>query len=326
LKRILVIANNLKQASYRLRVEALIEPLRKRGFKLEVHVRSKRLLERRRLLRSAGEYHAVLLQRKLLDPWDARLLRRRARRILFDVDDAVMFTHRSESWLAQWRTTRRFHATAAITDHIVAGNQNLATMFRERGCGVTVLPTMVDPNHYKVKTHGPSERGRLVWIGSRSTLPYLQECLPAIAAATKVVPTLELLTIGDAALPDAPLPVEHIPWSVDGEADALCRGDIGIAPTPIDRWTLGKCGFKIIQYMAAGLPVIASPVGANVRLVRENETGFLPARFEDWPAAIAALANDVGLRERMGRAGRTNVECEYNLEHAAQVWADLLAP
>ena len=82
-------------------------------------------------------------------------------------------------------------------------------------------------------------------------------------------------------------------WSEESEAAALGRGDIGIAPTPSDPWTLGKCGFKIVQYMAAGLPVIASPVGANAEIVLGEKTGFLPGDFSDWPEAIAALAGDV---------------------------------
>src|SRR5437868_4766686 len=83
------------------------------------------------------------------------------------------------------------------------------------------------------------------------------------------------------------------------EAAALCRGDIGIAPTPSDQWTLGKCGFKILQYMAAGLPVIASPVGANEQIVQEGVTGILPSEPAKWPAAIARLAADPDLRARM---------------------------
>jgi glycosyltransferase involved in cell wall biosynthesis len=118
--------------------------------------------------------------------------------------------------------------------------------------------------------------------------------------------------------------IEHDTWSADSEAASLCQGDIGIAPTPTDRWTLGKCGFKIVQYMAAGLPVIASPVGANAELVRAGETGLIPSTIDDWPRAVAALATDPALRARMGAAGRELVEKEYNLERVADQWAELL--
>jgi glycosyltransferase involved in cell wall biosynthesis len=326
MKRVLVIITNPDQASYRLRTASLVAPLRGRGFDLDVRVRPRSLLSRRKLLRAAGGYHAVILQRKLLDPWDARLLRRHARRILYDIDDAVMFHPGAAGRLAQWRTTRRFEATARVVDHVVAGNEYLAAMFRQRGREVTVLPTTLDPAHYQVKRHEPGAGVALVWIGSRSTLPYLRALLGAMRESARRVPGLRLVTIADQTLTDAaaPLAIEHVPWSLAIEAAALVRGDIGIAPTPCDRWTLGKCGFKIIQYMAAGLPVIASPVGANARIVREDETGFLPQDTDQWIEAIVKLASEVELRRRMGSAGRARVEGEYSLARATQTWAQLL--
>lgn len=324
MKRILVITTNLQQASFRLRVEALIPLLAERGFELDVQVRSKRWLARRRLLRSASGYDAVILQRKLLDPSDARLLRRSARRILYDIDDAVMFHAHEVGWISQWRTNRRFEATARVVDLVVAGNEYLADMFRTRGRDVRILPTCVDPAHYRVKRHEPSGAVALVWIGSRSTLPYLTQQLPAIEHAALRVPGLRLITIADQTVTKAKLPVEHIAWSAEGEAEALIRGDIGIAPTPDDRWTRGKCGFKIIQYMAAGLPTIASPVGANAEIVRP-ETGMLATSPAEWTEAIVKLAGDVELRRSMERAASERMQQEYSLDRAAGVWAQLLA-
>ncbi len=298
MQRILVIANNFQQASYRVRVEALIPLLAARGLALDVRRRPRGLLARRRLLRSASGYHAVLLQRRFLDPSDARLLRRSARRICYDIDDALMYHNRPVGWLSRWRTRRRFLATAAILDHVVAGNEYLAEIFRALGRQVTVLPTVVDPDRYVIKHHAPTLAPRLVWIGSRSTLPYLRQAIPAIEQAGRETPGLRLLIIADETIEEARIPVDHHPWTAQTEAAALCQADIGIAPTPVDPWTLGKCGFKIVQYMAAGLPVIASPVGANAELVVPEETGLLPATWDDWPAAIARLAGDVALRAR----------------------------
>ena len=326
MKRVLVIVNNLAQASYRVRIEALIRPLADRGFELDVQVRPRGLIARRALLRTASSYHAVLLQRKLLDPGDARVLRGHARRLYFDVDDAVMYHAHAVGRFSQWRTTRRFHATARVLDRVVAGNEYLADHFRALGCAATVLPTVVDPGRYIVKRHEPTDAPRLVWIGSSSTLPYLREHLPALREAAAKAPGLRLLTVADASVESTPaLPVEHVAWSAETEAASLARGDIGIAPTPCDRWTLGKCGFKIIQYMAAGLPVVASPIGANAEIVREGETGFLPTTLADWPEAVARLASDTALRRSMAVAGRTRVESDYSVTRAADTWAGILA-
>jgi glycosyltransferase involved in cell wall biosynthesis len=321
-KRVLVITNNLNQASYRLRMEVLIQPLQKRGLMLEPILRPRAWMARRRLLRSAASYHAVILQRKLLDPSDMKVLRKNARRVYFDVDDAVMFGL-SPGPLQRWMSWRRFLAVAAHAHHVVAGSEYLAELFRQYGATASVLPTVVDVDHYTVKPHGPTAAPNLVWIGSRSTLRYLSFVRPALAEAAKQIPGLRLTVIADATLPDPPLPVEHIPWSVQAEAAALCRGDIGIAPMPADPWTQGKCGFKIVQYMAAGLPVIASPVGSQSDLVADG-TGLLPQRLEDWPAAIKAMADDPTARQRMGAAGRARAEERYSLQHAVDFWERLL--
>jgi glycosyltransferase involved in cell wall biosynthesis len=324
--RVLVLANNLAQASYRVRIEALRPLLAARGVETTVALRTGNPLADAKLYRSARGYDAVLLQRKFLESWEAWLLRRHARRLVYDVDDALMFHNRPVGVVSRWRTARRFRATARAVDRVVAGNQYLADLFRQAGApAATVLPTVVDPARYAAKAHAPTATPRLVWIGSRSTLGYVRGAVPALSLSANRVPGLSLLTIADETLAGAPLPVEHVGWSADTEAASLARGDIGIAPTPTDPWTLGKCGFKIVQYMAAGLPVVASPVGANAELVVEGETGFLPESDVAWADAIDRLAGDVDLRRRMGAAGRRRAEGELSVARAADVWAGLLA-
>lgn len=322
---VLAITSGIKQAAARLRAAALIEPLRERGIELTLATWGKKLLERRTLLRSAAQYDAVILQRRLLDPGNARVLRRRANRIFFDIDDAVMYHARKVSWWSRWRTERRFAATCRIIDHCVAGNEYLADLFRARGVSASVLPTTVDPLHYQLRLHEQSETTRLVWIGSHSTIGYLDAILPALAEAAKAMPGLRLTIVADKSIDNPPLPVDFVEWSESGEAAALAAADIGIAPTPEDRWTLGKCGFKIVQYMAAGLPTIASPVGANSVIVRDGQTGYLATTPEEWTARIIELADDVEKRAAFGAMARRDVWSIYNLTRAADFWASLLS-
>lgn len=324
MSRILLIISNPHQAAYRLRWEQLLPALKAHGIDIDVQIRPKGILGRRRLARSANGYDSVIIQRKMLDPWEASLLRRHARRVLLDIDDATMYSAHGQSRFSAWRQQRRFRATAAILDLAVVGNDYLQAQFAAQGCKCAILPTTVDPQHYQAKQHHPSDSLRLVWIGSRSTLPYLQQYLPAIEQAHNQPLPLELITIADATVQSSRIPIRHIHWSLAGEAAALVEGDIGIAPTPDDPWAMGKCGFKIIQYMASSLPVIASPVGANAQIVRAGETGLLPATAPDWPTAIAQLATDVALRQQMGAAGRSAVLAHYSLSRAISFWSDQL--
>src|SRR5687768_7455709 len=145
LKRVLAIVGNPHAASSRLRVAALVEPLRERGFDLDVQRCPRPWALRRDLLRSAGAYHAVLLHRKLLDPWNWSVLRRHARRVVFDVDDAVMHHPHHVGLYSRVRTALRFAATQQNVDHVVAGNDYLAQYFRRaQGRGPSVLPTVID--------------------------------------------------------------------------------------------------------------------------------------------------------------------------------------
>jgi glycosyltransferase involved in cell wall biosynthesis len=324
MSRVLAITNNLEQASFRLRLAAISEPLRQRGVELDIQVRPRGILARRRLLRSAANYDAVLLQRKMLDPFDMKLLRRSSRKLFYDVDDAVMYFNRPIGPIRRWQNWRRFLATARGVDLVVAGNKHLAEIFSSHGAKSLVLPSVVDTARYPTKIHSATDAPKLVWIGSKSTLPYVRQILPIIGDAAKVIPGLGLIIIADQTISDAPVPVTFIPWSEETEAAALIQGDIGIAPTPEDRWTLGKCGLKIVQYMAAGLPVIASPVGANKDIVLAGQTGLLPENPQQWLAAITQLCGDLELRRRWGAAGRQRAEESYSLARAADFWATLL--
>lgn len=327
MRRVLVLATNLAQASFRLRIAALAPLLAERGYELDIYVRPRGWLAGPKLrakLAGSGEYHAVVIQRKFLAPSEATVLRRHARRILYDIDDAMMYHNREVGLISRWRTQRNFEATARILDHVVAGNEYLAEMFRERGREASIIPTMLDARRYLVKSHAETQTPRLVWIGSRSTIQYVHAFLPAFEEAARQIPGLRLMTIANATVESSVLQVEHVEWTEAGEAEALCRGDIGIAPTPRDEWTMGKCGFKILQYMASGLPVIASPVGANAELVSEGITGYLPKEPGDWPGAILKLARDAEVRVKMGAAARELAVTRYTLECAADEWARIL--
>ena len=115
-----------------------------------------------------------------------------------------------------------------------------------------------------------------------------------------------------------------MPCSLQTEAAELARCDVGIMPLPDAPWERGKCGYKLIQYMASGLPVVASPIGANREIVIPGETGFLAAGSEEWAEGLSRLFDDPGLRARMGAAGRAGAERLYSVGATAPRLAQLL--
>jgi hypothetical protein len=171
--------------------------------------------------------------------------------------------------------------------------------------------------HYHAVREKIGPRVRVGWIGTPSTDKYLRAILPAIDAAAHRTP-VTLVTVGAKTItPKGKLVIEQHEWSEGTEADILASIDIGLMPIPDEPFERGKCGYKLIQYMASGCATIGSPVGVNREII-DDQTGILATTDEEWTAAIEALANDTQRRKSMGTHGRKKVEIEYSLEKNAQ--------
>jgi glycosyltransferase involved in cell wall biosynthesis len=250
----------------------------------------------------------VIIQRRLLSAWQLYLLRRRAARLVFDFDDAIFLRDSySPHGLDDPRKARGFARMMRAVDAVAAGNAYLADEARDAGATgiVSVIPTCVDVRRYQAAEHHREGLGvELVWIGSSSTLQGLERIRPLLEAIGRRYPGLRLKLVCDRFLHLERLPVLALRWSEGSEAAELASADIGISWVPDDAWSRGKCGLKLLQYMAAGLPVVANPVGVQTAIVRHGETGFLAETAEQWLEAIGRLAHDAALRRRMGVAGR----------------------
>lgn len=310
----------------RYRVRAFAPALEAAGATLTVEGLASGVADRCRQLRRAGAFDAVLLQRKLLSAWEFGLLRRSARRLVFDLDDAVFWR---DSYDARGpfsaRRMRRFARTVRGADAVLAGNDFLVGRAIHAGGHpgrVRRLPTCVDPARYRPRDHGPTDRPRLVWIGSSSTMQGLEARRPLWWRIAEAVPGVELLVICDRSPDLGAMPVRFVPWSEATEAEALLGGDVGVAMVPDDLWSRGKCGLKVLQYLAGGLPVIADPVGVHGEMVRPGHSGFLPRSDDQWVEAVATLAGDDRIRKRMGSASRRLLIRHYAVDRWA---ADFVA-
>ena len=324
---LLALVDHPEHVCCRYRLAAFRPHLERAGHTLELRTLPRRPWARWRLFRELRGAD-VLLQRHLLPLWQLKLLRRSVRRLLFDFDDAVFLRDSySPHGLHHPRRLRRFAATVRACDAVVAGNDFLLD-HAARWAGVyrvQRIPTCVDPARYPVALPTRSGAGvELVWVGSSSTLQGLRTIAPLLEELGRRLPGLRLKLICDAFLDLWHLPVVRCPWSAATEAEAIASADIGIAWVPDDLWSRGKCGLKVLQYMAAGLPVVANPVGVHREMVRHGETGFLVRSPEQWLEAIARLARHPALRARLGRAGRQRVEADYAVAGGAAAWRSLL--
>lgn len=266
-------------------------------------------------LSAARRADVVIVLRKTFGTAFRILLRRNSKRLIFDFDDAVFCNSDGSASLTRMK---RFAAMAQSCDYILAGNSFLAGAATRFNPAVTVLPTSVNMAKYGLPAPKPTEAVDLVWIGSSSTRKYLESALPALEAAAQLIPELRLKIIADFTLQSKILEIENIRWSEDTEAFHVASSHIGIAPMADNDWSRGKCGLKVLQYMAAGLPVVSSNAGVNTEIVQHGKTGLLVSSEKEWVQAITELARNEVMRHRFGNAGRARVKQRYTQEAALE--------
>jgi len=317
--KVLFIGKSADNPSTRYRLESVAQSLREAGQQVQVWYEPG-FFEQLKLIISAGSVDVVFIQRKLLSSLIVRLLRSRVGKMTFDFDDAVFL--RSSGSVSNSRMAK-FKAVVSSSDYVFAGNRYLFDAATSLGTTAEITPTCVDVIRYKPAVE-KLETFTLVWIGSRSTSRYLELIREALEDIGRKQPGIRLRVIADFEFNLAHMEVENVPWSEDAEVRVLKECHVGIAPMKDNNWTRGKCALKVIQYMAAGLPVISSDVGANRDVLEDGETGFLVSTQEQWFNAVSTLKASRDLRERMGINARKQVEQEYSVSRVAKRVAERL--
>lgn len=257
------------------------------------------LIGRFRLLKSARNYDAVFLHKRRLNFFNAIILRKYAKHIIYDFDDAVMFDDKKPDKYSLKRQFS-FARTVKLADIVLAGNPYLAGKARPYNSNVHILPTGLATNDYCCRLpERTDDLVRLVWIGSQSTIKYLEQLRPDLEEIGKQFDNVVLRIICDTFFDLENMPVEKVDWTLERQGRDLAESDIGLAPLPGDRFTRGKCGFKILQYASAGLPVVASGVGVNAEFVGKGHGGFL-AEDGKWVEPLRRMIESRQLRSEMG--------------------------
>lgn len=282
-----------------------------------------------KILTGRKQFDLVWIEKEAL-PWFPVSLERfllRGTPYVLDFDDAVFHNYdlHYSSWV-RFFWGQRISRLMEGAKLVIVGNNYLARWAKKSGAQrIEIIPTIIDLARYFPKPENSLiHKPKIVWIGSPSTVKYLLDLAePLMVLAKRQSFTLRVIGGGVLVMPG--VDIEIVPWSVDTEATAIAECDIGIMPLRDTPWEQGKCAYKLIQYMACGLPTVASPVGANLDVVIKGETGFFADKPSAWIEILESLLRDTSLRLRLGQAGRLRVETEYCLQQTAPKLVRLLS-
>jgi glycosyltransferase involved in cell wall biosynthesis len=344
----------VEAAATRYRLVQYVEPLAARGITLEVRpfmdsalfgrlyslntfVRNSvqlftASLRRLRDVITASRANVVMIQREamIFGPpvieWLISTLGRRP--LVLDLDDATYVPYSSPTYGRFGKALKWFSKTDDLirwSRIVICGNRNIEEYVANLGTKALVIPTVVDTNVFHPVMKEETDHPVLGWIGTHSTYPFLESIFPVLQelAATRSF-KVKIVGAGQKDLSVPGLELENLEWKLDREVQDFQSIDIGLYPISNlygSEWVAGKSGFKAIQYMAVGIPYVASPVGALKEIGRAGETHFHADTDEEWLRALQALIDDRRKREKMGKAGRAEALANYGLE----IQADKLA-
>ena len=268
-------------------------------------------------------YDAVLVQKKLFSSWRVSRLRKHARRLLFDIDDATWHPHgRRHSWLTRWRTNHRLQSIARAADVCLAANQYIADHLTRLGGAAEVVPMAIREQATQPATQ-PARPGRIRigWSGAPGNLRYLEALTPVLTEILSAHSQVELAVLcGRAPAFAGSIPYVHLPWHPGAELSAVSTFHLGLLPLPEDCFARGKFPIKALQYMAAGIPTVATPQDGALELARQTRSMLFAATLQEWKSQITELILHHGRREELGREARSTFDHHYSTTQTYPVW------
>lgn len=315
---VLFLIQGFSVAASRYRVLQYLPYLKSNGVRPTVQVYPKTLKEHIQFFKALPHYDIVFLQRKRFNQPRLGLLRRRAKKIIYDFDDAVMYRNSKSDQPISSSRRRRFVQMNQAADFVIAGNEFLKNEVLALHPHVEVIPTPIDITRYQPKDYTiQPERVTLGWIGDHGSIHYLEKMKPMFERLGKKYPNVDLKIVCDIFFNCASIRVIKKNWKAEEEISDLQSFDIGLMPLVDDPWSWGKCGLKIIQYQGVGVPVVCTPVGINRDLVEDGVNGFYAMTPEEWEEKLSHLIENAPSREQMGMEGLQRVLKNYTLQACA---------
>jgi len=279
------------------------------------------------LYRQLPFFDVICIQRRLLPPLEFYWIRKKSTKVLFDLDDAIMYRSSSSPYPHSLSRGLKFRWMVQGSDAVTVGNQFLKkeVLKVDRTKRVFVIPTSIDTNLYPQKKN-LSDRQEIIlgWIGTKGNLKYLKSLEPAFETIRRRFPQVKLKIVSNDFYDSSTLPLVKKIWKLEDENEDLVSFDIGLMPLSDDLWSKGKCGLKIIQYLSVGVPVVCTPVGINADIVKDGENGFWATTHQEWVDRLSTLIQNPELRYQMGCKGIKTVEKEYSLAVTSEKFLQVL--
>jgi glycosyltransferase involved in cell wall biosynthesis len=313
--KVLFLIQGFSVAASRYRVLQYLPYLKSKGVETTVSLYPRTLKENVQFFNALPRYDILFLQRKRFNQPRLGLLRKRAKRIIYDFDDSVMYRNSKAKDPISLTRRRRFVQMIKNSDFVIAGNEFLKRETLLVNPNVEVIPTTINEERYHLKFYPVQQEGVILgWIGDHGSIHYLEKMKPIFGRIGRKYPDVKLKIVCDTFFECEGMKVIKKNWTSEEEVADLQGFDIGLMPLVDDPWSWGKCGLKIIQYQGVGVPVVCSPVGINKDLVEDGTNGFWAMTPEEWEEKLSILIENSELRERMGREGRRRVLENYTYQ------------
>ncbi len=252
-----------------------------------------------------------------------------AKKVIYDIDDLVYLADSKSNVnkiIAGLKGKNKPVFLMKQADHVITCTPYLDTFVRKYNQQTTDISSTIDTEKYRPKTDYSIQGRKIIfgWSGSHSTSKYLYLLEPVFRQLQKEGIVFQLLVMGDAGFHIEGIETEALPWKESYETTVIGRFDIGLYPLPDEQWVYGKSGLKALQYMAAGVPAIATAIGANFRIIEDGVTGFLARDEKDWVHYLKLLAQDENLRRNIGLAGAAMVGKKFSIHANKEVYLSIL--
>jgi len=318
MKILFLTIGSLTTPSTRFRVKQYLRYFTDDGITCEVKSIPHAFYKRFKLFKGLRDYDAVIIQKKLFSSFELSRIKKSNKNIIYDFDDLVTVLHpmhelTNKRIKRMKRNEKRFVATLKESHGVIAGNTFLKDIACTHNDNVFIVPTPVETRDLPTKEPSSTDELVIGWIGTKSNLFYLDHFKNVWSEIANRFPKVSLKIVCNEPYENDEINVINKPWRADEETDDLLSFDIGIMPLTEDDWSKGKCGFKLLQYMAVGLPTVASSIGTNCEITTDGVDGFLAGTDQEWIDKLSSLVEDSELRKKMAANARKLVDERYSV-------------